>query len=102
MVTISAWYSPPTPGIRQTMGMPEVSGSESPAHGASTERSPDLPINGLGDREAHVADRLQQYRHWYDRKAVRSKALYLRMRTGSVVGGAIVPVLVNSMSLISR
>ncbi|MET7538245.1 DUF4231 domain-containing protein [Streptomyces sp. NPDC005507] len=39
--------------------------------------------------------RLTQYQEWYDRKAVKTKAMHLRMRTISVVGGALVPVLVN-------
>jgi hypothetical protein len=44
---------------------------------------------------AYLDDRVKQYQNWYDKKAVRAKALYLRMRTGAVVGGALVPVLVN-------
>ncbi|RII13041.1 hypothetical protein DSC45_24635 [Streptomyces sp. YIM 130001] len=39
--------------------------------------------------------RLTQYQAWYDKKAVKTKAMHLRMRTVSVVGGALVPVLVN-------
>ncbi|MEV6728732.1 MULTISPECIES: DUF4231 domain-containing protein [unclassified Streptomyces] len=49
---------------------------------------------GAGARE-YVETRLGQYQEWYDRKAVRSKAVHLRMRTLSVAGGALVPVLVN-------
>ncbi|MGP3686044.1 DUF4231 domain-containing protein [Streptomyces sp. IBSNAI002] len=45
--------------------------------------------------QSYVDSRLSQYQKWYDRKAVRMKAMHLRMRTVSVVGGAIVPVLVN-------
>src|SRR5690606_11602074 len=43
----------------------------------------------------YVEGRLSQYQQWYDRKAVKTKAMHLRMRTLSVVGGALVPVLVN-------
>ncbi|UUU42020.1 DUF4231 domain-containing protein [Streptomyces sp. NBC_00162] len=45
--------------------------------------------------ERYVDTRLSQYQKWYDRKAVKMKAMHLRMRTVSVVGGAMVPVLVN-------
>ncbi|MCM2426145.1 DUF4231 domain-containing protein [Streptomyces sp. RKAG337] len=45
--------------------------------------------------ERYIETRLAQYQKWYDRKAVRTKAMHLRMRTLSVVGGALVPVLVN-------
>ncbi|MDQ0991448.1 DUF4231 domain-containing protein [Streptomyces sp. V3I7] len=43
----------------------------------------------------YVEGRLTQYQKWYDKKAVKTKAMHLRMRTISVVGGALVPVLVN-------
>lgn len=42
-----------------------------------------------------MEERLAQYQRWYDKKAVKTKAMHLRMRTISVVGGALVPVLVN-------
>ncbi len=38
---------------------------------------------------------MTQYQEWYDRKATKMKAMHLRMRTLSVVGGALVPVGVN-------
>ncbi|MFF0966447.1 DUF4231 domain-containing protein [Streptomyces sp. NPDC003703] len=43
----------------------------------------------------YVDGRLSQYQTWYDKKAIKTKAMHLRMRTISVVGGALVPVLVN-------
>lgn len=43
----------------------------------------------------YIKERVEQYQTWYDRKAVATKALYLRMRACSVVGGGIVPVLIN-------
>ncbi|MFB7786648.1 DUF4231 domain-containing protein [Streptomyces vinaceus] len=52
-------------------------------------------MSGAGGAREYVETRLGQYQAWYDRKAVRSKAIHLRMRTLSVVGGALVPVLVN-------
>lgn len=45
--------------------------------------------------QGYVETRLAQYQEWYDRKATKMKAMHLRMRTVSVVGGALVPVLVN-------
>jgi hypothetical protein len=45
--------------------------------------------------EQYISERLEQYQSWYDKKAVKMKSNYLRMRTFSVVGGALVPVLIN-------
>jgi len=45
--------------------------------------------------ESYIENRVKQYQNWYDKKSVKTKALFLRMRAASVVGGAIVPVLVN-------
>jgi hypothetical protein len=45
--------------------------------------------------ESYIKERLEQYQAWYDRKAVKVKSLYLRMRACSVMGGALVPVLIN-------
>ncbi|WP_030159385.1 DUF4231 domain-containing protein [Streptomyces sp. NRRL S-244] len=52
-------------------------------------------MSGAGAAREYVETRLGQYQQWYDRKAMRSKAAHLRMRTLAVVGGALVPVLVN-------
>ncbi|MER7112851.1 DUF4231 domain-containing protein [Saccharomonospora azurea] len=43
----------------------------------------------------YIQTRLAQYQNWYDSKAVRMKALHLRLRSVSVIGGALVPALVN-------
>ncbi|MEU8619674.1 DUF4231 domain-containing protein [Streptomyces sp. NPDC048623] len=51
--------------------------------------------NGEMTPQGYVDQRLGQYQEWYDRKATRMKAMHLRMRTVSVVGAALVPVLVN-------
>jgi hypothetical protein len=64
----------------------EKHASEPPARLAE-----DLPA----DQKYYLDNRFDQYTGWYNGKAVRTKAQYLRMRTVAVVGGAIVPVLVN-------
>lgn len=45
--------------------------------------------------ERYLEERVKQYQSWYDNKSVKAKSYYLRMRAASVIGGAIVPVLVN-------
>ena len=45
--------------------------------------------------EQYISERIDQYQKWYDKKSVSTKTLYLRMRAFSVVGGGLVPVLVN-------
>lgn len=45
--------------------------------------------------EQYIAERVEQYQAWYDKKAVTTKNRYLHMRAFSVVGGGLVPVLVN-------
>lgn len=45
--------------------------------------------------EQYISERLEQYQGWYDRKSVAMKTRYLRMRALSVVGGSLVPVLIN-------
>jgi len=45
--------------------------------------------------DEYIEERVKQYQNWYDKKSVIVKSLYLKMRATSVVGGAIVPVLVN-------
>ncbi|MER2514585.1 MAG: DUF4231 domain-containing protein [Nitrosomonas ureae] len=44
----------------------------------------------------YIEQRVKQYQAWYDKKAVSAKTTYLRMRTAIVLGGIIVPVIVNS------
>jgi hypothetical protein len=51
--------------------------------------------NPILTSDRYLAERLAQYQAWYDRKAVRMKLLYLRMRAFTVVGGGLVPVLAN-------
>jgi len=45
--------------------------------------------------EKYVTERLDQYQQWYDRKSVGAKSRNMTMRAASVVGAAIVPVIVN-------
>ena len=49
--------------------------------------------------EQYLSQRVDQYQGWYDRKAVSMKSRYLRMRAFSVVGGGLVPVLINIPSV---
>ena len=45
--------------------------------------------------EEYIDERLNQFREWYDKKAVLAKRNYQWMRAITVVGGGIVPVLIN-------
>jgi hypothetical protein len=45
--------------------------------------------------EEYMAERLDQYQQWYDKKSIGAKSKYMGMRAASVVGAAIVPVIVN-------
>lgn len=45
--------------------------------------------------DQYLSERVGQYQAWYDKKAVATKSQYLRMRAFSVIGGGLVPVLVN-------
>jgi len=46
-------------------------------------------------QEEYIDERLNQFREWYDKKATNAKKIALRMRAVTVIGGAIVPVLIN-------
>ena len=50
---------------------------------------------GTMTQEEYIEERLNQFRAWYDVKATRAKKIYQWMRSITVVGGAIVPVLIN-------
>ncbi len=45
--------------------------------------------------EEYIDERLNQFREWYDKKAIAAKRNYQWMRAITVIGGAIVPVLIN-------
>jgi hypothetical protein len=51
--------------------------------------------------EQYITERVDQYKLWYDKKSVSTKSRYLNMRAFSVVGGGLVPVLVNIPSQLS-
>ena len=46
-------------------------------------------------QEEYIDERVNQFREWYDKKASRAKKLYQWMRAITVVGGALVPVMIN-------
>ncbi len=56
-----------------------------------------LPLREFGSMNPHeyVDERINQFREWYDKKATKAKRNYLYMRTITVLGGAMVPVLIN-------
>jgi hypothetical protein len=68
-----------------------LDGAQVPTPGdtPAQESSPGLSASG------YLTDRLAQYQSWYDKKAVKAKATHLRTRTAAVVGGSLVPVLIN-------
>ena len=45
--------------------------------------------------EKYIPERVYQYRKWYDDSAVKAKFRFQLIRAVSVVGAALVPVLVN-------
>jgi hypothetical protein len=47
------------------------------------------------EAQDYIEERINQFRGWYDKKAGKSKSTYLWMRTLTVVGGAVVPILIN-------
>lgn len=54
------------------------------------------PATSLRANETrYIDERVRQYQGWYDNKSKTCKSRFLRMRVITVVGGAIVPVLVN-------
>ncbi|MGC5311322.1 DUF4231 domain-containing protein [Micromonospora zamorensis] len=66
--------------------------------GAQVPTPRDTPAQESGpglSASGYLTDRLAQYQSWYDKKAVKAKATHLRTRTAAVVGGSLVPVLVN-------
>lgn len=68
-----------------------------PASPKKADWSAKLPIRGFGKLtpEEYVAERLNPEMDYYNKSAGRSKQRYLQMRALTVVGGALVPVLVN-------
>jgi hypothetical protein len=62
---------------------------------SQTSGPAERPLVGDLTPSEYLSERLDQYQSWYNGKAIKTKALFLRMRTVTVVGGACVPVLVN-------
>jgi hypothetical protein len=58
-----------------------------------TEAAPPQVEASLVDK--YIQERVEQYAGWYDRKAGPLKTRYLYLRALIVIGGALVPVLVN-------
>lgn len=52
--------------------------------------------------EQYISERVEQYQGWYNKSSVRTKRRYLSMRGFSVVGGGLVPVLLNIPELTVR
>jgi hypothetical protein len=69
--------------------------ADASAAAARNDRSTQMDIALAMGPATYIEQRLEQYQGWYDRKAVAVKARYMRMRSTSVVAGAVVPVLVN-------
>lgn len=46
----------------------------------------------------YIEDRIEQYRQWYDSKAIKMKSNYLRSRIATAVSAVLIPVIAN-MSL---
>lgn len=61
--------------------------------GSWTDRPP--RAYGSLTPEEYIAQRINPIRAWYDKKAGEAKRLHQRMRACTVVGGALVPVLIN-------
>lgn len=61
----------------------------------------DLPQREFGTMKSkeYIDERINPYRGWYDKKATTSKKIFLYMRTITVLGSAIVPVLINVSSV---
>ncbi|MGE5073605.1 MAG: DUF4231 domain-containing protein, partial [Anaerolineae bacterium] len=56
-----------------------------------------LPLRGFGNLtpEQYVDERLNPEMSYYNKSATRAKQRYLQMRAITVIGGALVPVLIN-------
>jgi len=77
---------------------PVTESASVPAASEKVEYSyPELPprdIKTLTPKQ-YIDERLNQSMIWYDKNSGKNKDAFLRMRAATVIGGAIVPVLVN-------
>jgi len=69
-------------------------GSAAPVQKVSYPRLPPRTFSSLPP-EDYIAERINESIAWYDKQATKHKDLYLRMQAVTVIGGALVPVLVN-------
>jgi Protein of unknown function (DUF4231) len=67
------------------------------AEASASVSYPKLPPRAFAslDATSYIAERFNDYISWADGKAVKAKSRYQWMRAITVVGGAVVPVLVN-------
>jgi len=68
--------------------------SATPRQKVSYPRLPPRTFSSLPP-EDYIAERINESIAWYDKQASKQKNLYLRMQAVTVIGGALVPVLVN-------
>jgi hypothetical protein len=56
-----------------------------------------LPPRGFATMtpEEYIKERITQFRSWYDGKATKAKSKFMIMRSITVIGGSLVPVLIN-------
>jgi hypothetical protein len=57
----------------------------------------DLPPRSYAsmNSEEYIIERINQFRAWYDKKASSAKKKYQSMQAATVLGGAVVPILIN-------
>jgi hypothetical protein len=72
-----------------------VTVAKKPTAVASPAMAPTSAADASDGAQDYISQRLKQYQGWYDGKAVSCKRRYMQMRCASVLGGAVVPVLVN-------
>ncbi len=68
--------------------------SEKPVQKVSYPRLTPRSFSSL-EPEEYIAERINESIAWYDKQANKHKKGYLRMQAVTVIGGALVPVLVN-------
>jgi Protein of unknown function (DUF4231) len=76
------------------MDTPTTDDAPKPAKPAPWTDRPPRAYGALTAAE-YITERLNPIRAWYDKEASKAKSKYLWMRTVTVVGGAVVPVLIN-------
>lgn len=72
---------------------PETAASATPAT-VDYPKLPPRPFASVSPEE-YISERVNNAIDWYDKTANKTKSYYLWMRATTVIGGALVPVLVN-------